>query len=60
MAKKLNHNGKLSHCGNKASPDHPGVKIWEKKLAEKKANILSDARDHHLIKPNFKKMTGGK
>ena len=37
MAKQKNHNGKISHCGNKAPLDHPAMKIWEKKLAEKKA-----------------------
>ena len=37
----------------------PYYSIVEDEDAEDDAPVL-DARDHHLIKPNLKKMTGGK
>ena len=36
MSKQINHKGKLSHCTNKKPRDPEAIKLWLKKLEQKK------------------------
>ncbi len=36
MAKQINHKGKLSHCANKKPRDPEAIKLWLRKLEQKK------------------------
>jgi hypothetical protein len=38
MAKQKNHNGKMSHCTNNKSRDLVLIKLWERKLKERKGS----------------------